>query len=77
LRHEYSIILGYSSYSQYTLERKMAKNPETVQHFEEDLANLIIKKGKEELIVLTQLKKDMTGNKNATINGWDTSFYQN
>ena len=34
----------------------MAKNPETVQHFEEDLANLIIKKGKEELKVLTQLK---------------------
>ena len=55
----------------------MAKNPETVQKFEEDLANLIINKGKDELAVLTQLKQEMTGDKNAIMNSWDTSFYQN
>lgn len=77
LRHEYALLLGYNSYSQYTLERKMAKTPETVQTFEEDLANLIINKGREELKVLTQLKRDMTGDQNATMNTWDSSFYQN
>lgn len=55
----------------------MAKNPETVQTFEEDLANLIINKGREELKVLTQLKRDMTKDQNAIINQWDTSYYQN
>ena len=72
-----SVLLGYSSFSQYTLEKKMAKNPETVQTFEEDLANLIINKGREELKVLTQLKRDMTKDQNAIINQWDTSYYQN
>jgi Zn-dependent oligopeptidase len=36
-RHEMALILGFSSYSEYTLQRKMARNPETVQKFEEDL----------------------------------------
>ena len=53
----------------------MAKNPETVQKFEEDLANLIINKGKDELAVLTQLKQEMTGDKKAIMNSWDTSIY--
>jgi Zn-dependent oligopeptidase len=36
-RHEMASILGFSSYSEYTLQKKMAKNPSTVQKFEEDL----------------------------------------
>ena len=77
LRHEMSLLLGYSSFSQYTLEKKMAKNPETVQKFEEDLANLIVNKGREELKTLTELKKEMTNDPNAVMNAWDTSFYVN
>ena len=55
----------------------MAKDPETVQKFEEDLVNLIHKKGMSELKNLTQLKIDKTGNMTAVINDWDLSFYSN
>jgi Zn-dependent oligopeptidase len=41
-RHEMALMLGHASYSEYTLMKKMAKNPITVQSFEEDLTKLII-----------------------------------
>ena len=47
-RHEFALMLGHTSYSDYTLVKKMAKNPMNVQSFEEDLTKLIIKKGHEE-----------------------------
>ena len=37
LRQEEALILGYSSYSEMVLEGRMAKNPATVQNFEDGL----------------------------------------
>jgi Zn-dependent oligopeptidase len=37
LRHELAVSLGYSSYSDYILEIRMAKDPVNVQNFEEEL----------------------------------------
>ena len=77
LKHEMALLLGYSSYSEYILKIMMAKDPQTVQKFEEDLANLIYKKGMSELEDLTQQKIERTGNESAVINEWDVSFYEN
>lgn len=41
-RHEMALMLGHSSFSEYTLQKKMAKSPINVQKFEEDLTKLII-----------------------------------
>lgn len=49
LRHEMALVLGYSSYSEMVLENKMAKDPITVQKFEDDLINRISKQGEKEL----------------------------
>ena len=63
--------MGYSSFSEYILADKMAKDPKTVQEFEEELVNLIYSKGMDELEKFTELKAEMTGNKSAVINSWD------
>lgn len=47
-RHEMALMLGHPSYSAYTLQKKMAKNPMNVEKFEQDLTKLLINKGKEE-----------------------------
>ena len=45
LRQEMALTLGYSSYSEMILENKMAKDPMTVQKFEDDLIRRISKQG--------------------------------
>jgi thimet oligopeptidase len=76
-RHEMALLLGHSSYSQYTLMKKMAKNPMNVQKFEEDLTKLIIKKGHEEKQEMIDFKRKHTGDQNTTIHNWDGSYYGN
>ena len=50
LRHELAVSLGYSSYSDYILEIRMAKDPKVVQDFEEELTLKLLEKGKEEFL---------------------------
>ena len=76
-RHEMALMLGHSSFSEYTLQKKMAKSPVNVQKFEEDLTKLIMEKGKEEREEMIKFKRDLTGDPNATLNHWDGSFYGN
>ena len=48
-RHDLSLLLGYSSYSEMVLKDRMADSPAKVQKFEEDLIELIKPFGQKEL----------------------------
>lgn len=47
-RHEVAQLLGFSSYSEYILAIRMAKNPMNVQNFEQSLITKLQKAGGEE-----------------------------
>ena len=72
-----ALSLGYSSYSDYILEIRMAKDPVNVQNFEEELTLKLLKKGKEEYDLLQDLKRKETGDSNAILESWDRSYYNN
>lgn len=76
-RHEMALMLGHASYSEYTLLKKMAKNPINVQKFEEDLTRLIIEKGRQEKQEMVDFKREITGDPNTVLHNWDGSFYGN
>lgn len=72
-----ALALDFTSYSAYILSIRMAKNPQNVQKFEEDLTRRLWAKGKEELERLAVLKREETGNPDAQMMSWDYSFYDN
>jgi Zn-dependent oligopeptidase len=45
LRNEQAVLLGYSTYADYVLEVKMAKNKETVNNFLSDLRTKLLPYG--------------------------------
>ena len=53
LRQEEALLLGYSSYSEMILERRMAKTPQNVEVFEDDLIGRLIDAGKQDKLELT------------------------
>lgn len=74
LRHAIAKILGYKTYAHYALENRMAKSPETVMKFLGGIVKKVERgalKDKEELITF---KKEFTGNKNASVEYYD-SYY--
>lgn len=71
------MLLGYSSYSEMVLEGKMAKNPATVQKFEDSLINRLSAQSKVERQKLTDFKRKMTGDPKAEMQQWDMSYYGN
>lgn len=76
-RAEVARILGYDSMSKYVLEERMAKKPENVERFQEELFEKIKAKGKQELDELVKLKRDETGDAEAEMMPWDRMFYAN
>lgn len=76
-RHLLAEELGFSSFAEYILSKRMAKTPGTVKTFLEDLTRKLQKKGKEELSTLRDLKRSETGNADATLNSWDFIYYSN
>lgn len=40
-KHELALVLGYSSFSEFILEDRMAKNPQNVANFEDSLTKKI------------------------------------
>lgn len=60
LRSEEARLLGYNSYSGYALEDMMAKDPDTVENFLEDLITRVYPTGQTEISELVALKaKDL------------------
>lgn len=76
LRHKNAKLLGYSSFAHYVIEERMAKTPEKVMHFLEDLYRKVqdgAKKEREEVVIL---KREITGDKKAKYDYFD-GYYVN
>jgi len=74
-RHALANIMGYETYATYNLYPKMAKNPETVWSFINDLANRAKGKAKTDLAFLRDLKKK--DDSKSPLMVWDISYYTN
>lgn len=75
LRSQLAKLLGYKSYSGYALEDMMAKDPDTVETFLEDLISRVQAKGKTEMTELTALKRKDLNDTTAKIEPWDVAYY--
>lgn len=77
-RHELANIMGYKSYAAYNLFPKMAKDPETVWAFINDLVDRSRGKAKSDIEVLNNSKKNALGIKHTSpVQSWDIDFYNN
>jgi len=75
-RYELANSMGYKSYAEYNLYPKMAKNPETVWKFVNNLVDKSKEKAKIDIAILKDLKKKDKGT-SAVLNVWDVSYYKN
>lgn len=76
LRHKMAQTMGYRSFADYGLEPKMAKNPERVLEFLNDLAVRLKPKAESDLAVLLELKRRDDSAATA-IEMWDWRYYAN
>ncbi len=76
-RHELAKTMGYNSYAEYNLLPKMAKNPETVWAFVNDLVDRATVKAKADIEELKLLKQRENQNPKAELQPWDIAFYNN
>ena len=76
LRHKNSELLGYKTFAHFVIEERMAKTPETVINFLRGIERRIVKKAKKEREELLNLKREITGNKNAKSEYYD-GYYAN
>jgi thimet oligopeptidase len=77
-RYELAKIMGYESYAAYNLTQKMAKEPETVWDFINDLIDRSKEKAKSDIETLKSMKQNDPKNEQTTsLQPWDISFYNN
>jgi len=77
-RYELAGIMGYESYAAYYLTQKMAKNPETVWSFINDLIKRSKEKAKSDIELLKSMKQNDSKNKpSSSLQPWDISYYDN
>jgi thimet oligopeptidase len=77
-RHELALLMGFRSYASYTTTMKMAKNPETVWRFIEDLVDRTREKAFMDQELLKQYRNRVTGTASrAPVNPWDVRYYRN
>jgi len=77
LRSELAQMLGYSTHAELVLERRMAKSPDQVKTFIEDLIQKLLAKAKQELGEMLNVKRKELGNSESTINPWDWRYFEN
>ena len=73
LRHERANLLGYKTHAHFVLEERMAKTPETVQHFLNELLEKAKPAAEREFKNLEAFAKDLDGID--TLQKWDGSYY--
>ncbi|MDA3861453.1 MAG: Zn-dependent oligopeptidase [Melioribacteraceae bacterium] len=77
-RKELAEHLNYNSYAEYIQETRMARNPETVWEFEQNLINKVREKGKLDYEEVLAIKKSHTGDDTAEeVYNWEYSYYSN
>ncbi len=75
LRAKAAELRGYKNHAEYVLEIRMAKSPESVFTFLNDLESRLKPFGKNDLAELVELKKEDTGDPDATIEAYDYAYY--
>lgn len=73
LRDEAAKLLGYSTYAEMVLERRMAKNPATVDAFLDRVKNVSKPAAEAEMAELQQFARDNGGPEK--LEPWDSAFY--
>lgn len=74
-RKELASILGYSSYAAYQTEVRMAKTPEHVWKFEEELKEKVRKKALKDEKELLEIKNANRSKSSDTIYSWQGAYY--
>lgn len=78
LRRDAARLLGYRTHADYAQELGMAKDPKTVTAFLDRVRGRVRPLGREELAVLSSLKRAMEGPRSdGRIHSWDWRFYDN
>ena len=73
LKAELASLLGYPTFGHYVLEQRMAKNPETVVNFLNDLLKKSLPKAKEEVEEIKSFMKDKGAKHD--LQRWDWAYY--
>jgi thimet oligopeptidase len=70
-------LLGYSSYAEYRTEDRMAKNPNNVWNFENDLKKKLRTKALSDVNEMLKIKSAKTGKRASLIHPWESGYYKN
>ena len=76
-RRELVDVLGYKTYAEYRTEDRMAKNPQNVWDFENDLKSKLRTKGEEDVAEMLAIKSERNGQEARVIQPWEAGFYEN
>jgi Zn-dependent oligopeptidase len=77
-RHELALLMSFDTYASYSTSRKMAKNPEAVWNFINDLMERSAGKAAMDHALLKQRRDLESGSKSdASIHPWDFRYYRN
>ena len=78
LRNQIVELLGYPTFATYQQEEMMAKKPQNVWAFLNELKDKIRPIAQQEYAELLAIKKQQNNDENATVvNSWESSFYKN
>ncbi len=74
-RIERAHLLGYKSHADYKTELRMAKSGDNALAFENNLLKKVTTAGRCDIDELRELKREMTNDKNATLEFYDIAYY--
>ena len=75
VRHELSNLLGFPSYSHRFLQDKMAKTPDNVYQFLQQLQRHIQPAFQKDMELISYVKSQVEGTSNAIVEPWDLKYY--
>lgn len=76
LRSQIAKKLGYASWNHFVMEERMAKSPERVHQFLQELETNLRKRSAKDVEELTKLKRAATKDPQAELKIWDYYYYQ-
>lgn len=77
IRDHLAHIMGYQTWAAYQLSDRMAKTPQRVMAFLNDLDARAMPQARKDEAALAALKAKDTSNPNATLDAWDSTYYSN